>query len=345
MKKLFFLAGCSALVLSSCSNEIDETGEIPLVNGKEQIRFNAYTPNMTRADISDIQAKGFKLLTSTETANAEEGDEFTPYTIGLANNTWCVASLSDDKKTWIAASEDDQLYWPENPTEEVTFYATYADGLNTSSKWYEGTLAWIFSGIDGTKDLLASRTYGTKAVNSTNGANISFNHILANLQVEIKAPDTYYTYKVTKVTYYGAEKGSYFFGTKEMDEREGAPSDRLFAEWDDNEETSEPILKEFPIYNVPTGQTVTTTSATSIGSGIYVLPKVEMSKLVISYTRTAAGADAGEQMDAELPSVYLENSGSIYKYVITLPSEEAKQIKFNVSVTNWTSEADEPVEL
>lgn len=343
MKKLFFLAGCSALVLSSCSNEIDETGEIPLVNGKEQIRFNAYTPNMTRAVISDIQAKGFELLTSTETANATgEGYEFTPYTIGLANSTWCVASLSDDAKTWIAAPEENQLYWPENPTEEVTFYATYADGLNTSTSWFEGTVAWIFSGIDGTKDLLASRTYGTKAANSTNGVNISFNHILANLQVEIKAPDTYYTYKVTKVTYYGAEKGSYFFGTKD----EGAPSDRLFAEWDDNEETSEPILKEFPIYNVPTGQTVTTTSATSIGSGIYVLPKDEMSKLVISYTRTAAGAEAGEQMpDAELSSVYLENSGSIYKYVITLPSEEAKQIKFNVRVTDWTSGTDETVGL
>lgn len=332
MKKLFFLAGCSALVLSSCSNEIDETGEIPLVNGKAVIEFNAYTPNMTRAVISDLQANGFKLITSMD---INQGLETIPsHTIGYADGKWCVASKTGTEGEWTA--DENQLEWP-NESTDVKFYAFYEDKLSSSVVYGEESLMCEDITIDGTQDLMSARAI----VNSeTRGAvSLNFKHLLANMQIYIKAPDTEYTYKVTDVTLNGATKCHLIFGEPENDKHFDI-EDEIKGEV--NQGPDGWLFDELNIYTIsddmPDGVTVDNNKEANIGS-IYAIPFIG-SYLEITYTRQ----EEGKEPEEKTATLSVEPvAGSINKYIITLPADNT--IKFAVTLSDWGTVDDVEEEL
>lgn len=325
MKKLFFLAGCTALVLSSCSNEIDETDEVPLVNGKEQIRINAYTPNMTRTTLQqvngyDVEDNGFKLY-------AQSNDEvLINSTVAKIGDEWVAAEL--DNEEWKATGET--WVWPTNPGQQVKFYAMYSDGATTE---FTQDQTWKISKFNGQKDILAAYTEATYG--DTNGSgvvNLKFNHILSYLNILLKVPteDGIQGYGITSIDYSGVNEATYYFEDNYLDA---------------TVETETEANKLVNFHIAPVGEGETITGMTDFmeyyyGYDLFVIP-FEDYKINITYNITFSDGSTQSGLTATITRNSIEGgltfeAGNSYLLKIVLPSPTQNEIKLAVEVEPWS---------
>lgn len=329
MKKLFFLAGCSALVLSSCSNEIDETGEIPLVNGAAEIRINTYAPGLTRTTLqqvngNDVARNGFNLY-------AQSNDEvLINSTVAKIEDEWVAAVL--DNKVWKATGET--WVWPTNPGQQVKFYAMYSDGATTE---FTQDQTWKISKFNGQKDILAAYTEATYG--DTNGSgvvNLKFNHILSYLNILLKVPteDGIQGYGITSIDYSGVNEATYYFEDNNLE-----PT----VEKETTEQGEVDKLVNFHIAPVGEGETITGMTDFMeyyYGYDLFVIP-FEDYKINITYNITFSDGSTKSGLTATITSESIEGgltfeAGNSYLLKIVLPSPTQNNIKLAVEVEPWS---------
>lgn len=324
MKKLFFLAGCSALVLSSCSNEIDETGEIPLVNGAAEIRINTYAPGLTRTSLqqvngNDVEDNGFKLYAQSN------DEELINSTVAKIGDEWVAAEL--DNEEWKATGET--WVWPTNPGQQVKFYAMYSDGATTE---FTQDQTWKISKFNGQKDILAA--YSEATYNSTNGSgvvNLKFNHILSYLNILLKVPtvDGIDGYGITSIDYSGVNEATYHFEDNYLDATVET-------------ETEANNLVDF---HIAPGEGETIVGQNEFlpsysGYDLFVIP-FEDYKINITYNIEFSDGSKERGRTATITRESIEGgltfeAGNSYLLKIVLPSPTQNNIKLAVEVEPWS---------
>ena len=182
--KIFSLSVVAiALIMSSCSKDIDE-GQAPGVNSSGQaIKFKAWTNKQTRAATQAADMTDFAVL-ATDTAAV------TKVLIDGA-----VVSGSN-AAGWIYAPH---AYWPETDTVNFFAYApAAAPGItNTGISALEGqnnanadepTIEYeLPTNLLNQKDLLVSRHFGTYAREGTSGVLLNFRHALSRVKFQAKS--------------------------------------------------------------------------------------------------------------------------------------------------------------
>jgi hypothetical protein len=182
--KIFSLSVLAiALIMSSCSKDIDE-GQTPGVNSSGQaIKFKAWTNKQTRAATQAADMTDFAVLATDTSA-------VTKVLIDGA-----VVSGSN-AAGWSYAPH---AYWPETDTVNFFAYApAAAPGItNTGISALEGqnnanadepTIEYeLPTLLSNQKDLLVSRHFGTYAREGTSGVLLNFRHALSRVKFQAKS--------------------------------------------------------------------------------------------------------------------------------------------------------------
>lgn len=218
MKKVMFLAASAALALSSCSNEVVETEEIPSVGGLKEIKVSPYVAGQTRADEATsetLMTNGFYMTAYTWGSDETTGDDVTQALIPFQKVTY-----SDAAGGWTL---DDQYYWPEG---DVTFVGAYVGGKVTVTNDFGleeavGTDApviengiWTNVSVNGQADLMAAKDSTSLSVNGSSVINLQFEHILAKINsITIKTAENseMLEYKVGEVSIQAYGEATYNF--------------------------------------------------------------------------------------------------------------------------------------
>ena len=130
MKKYFFLAAAAAMMLSACSNDLDNgqnDGPVPLTISATNM---VGVPNIsTRSNVNDIQATqldaastavtGLFILKKTGTALASPALSYEKW--NLASNGYSANTTNPTTNTNISTSST--LYYPDSKTQNIDIYA------------------------------------------------------------------------------------------------------------------------------------------------------------------------------------------------------------------------------
>ena len=274
MKKILFVTASAVLVLSSCSSEISESFETKY-DSRTPLTVSTYVPGLTRqaagdaAGIAGIDSlkspiKGFWL-------NAATNDSKSPVMLDTA-----LYKYDFEYQGWYNVISDEEVYWPMEPSTEVTFYGFYnAQNLEAS---IGNDMIDVLSGtinpvdVDGATDLMAACTTTSLLANNGNGnVTLDFKHILAQVTCKIVPAfrSDAYQYVVGDVTIYAPNNKAYSFSAQGF-----VSSD--FAAYD-SYAVNEGTIVEGAIY---TGTTVTeltpgdviSAANTQVGRTIMVTP-------------------------------------------------------------------------
>ena len=177
MKKTFVILAAMALAASACNNEKVE----PLFEGQTEFCFAVDAPEMqvvSKADLTsntktDIQTSGFTC------ACVNNGDNSLNF-----NTTWAYKS---DKGAYFAAQS---YYYPASGT--ISCYAVYPS--TTIGNDFKVSYT-----SDGTTDLLAAKVTNYQKPNPVQAINLTFNHALSEVKVQVVGTNTSLDYEVTKV--------------------------------------------------------------------------------------------------------------------------------------------------
>lgn len=330
MKKYFVMAASAALVLSSCSNEIEQVSNLEN-NGKKEIKVSTYTPGLTRADeaqASDVQNNGFWMI--AEAAEINNRFDYVEDAEGGASSWKAVQVEADLEKGTDAVYKD--LTWPGNST--VDFYALYwnkqQEGADRKIQPFElnEDNQLVFSKdnnlVDGQSDIMTAFKSAKYTDTEDGEVTLKFNHILAevstNLQIASSASGVYYFAK--KVVLVAPTNRTYSFS-----EEDG-------GSFSFNEE-SDTLTTAYTI--VDGDMTLESDKFNQAGSSVMVLPG--LCKLIVT-VRATDYASLDEDFTREVEEIELTQG---YNHVLNLTiSPETHEMKVNVEVSEWQN-AD-PVE-
>lgn len=334
MKKMFFVAASAALVLSSCSNDVEESAVLPNKKAPKEVKVGVYTPGLTRtnaeeASLSSLEELGFQFM-AQYLVNELDGEKLEepqylvliePTTFGAIKDpeteviSWMPATFDAESSAWYPTEE--VLYWPESLQQEVEFYGLFS--ANNESLSYEnlepGTPnleVVVYSGED---DIMAASKITSYSMSNNGAVDLRFEHILAGLRLNIKRPavDAAYSYYLKKAILRCVNKGSYNFNTSEMSMIDGA-------------ETGEWVLKEdASVYD-----------ESNVYGSCYVIPD-ENAYIELTYSVELGGTSLYE----ENPTVTIQASqftlaaGVMTDLNITLPAPGQQEVKVNVEVGEW----------
>jgi len=193
MKKIIYVAASSALVLSSCSNDIDDASLVAM-KSRQEIKFETYTPGITRATVADASAvnkNGFWMYaTNNDTVLIND-----PYRL--------------ENRVWVRASEGDAYQWPDDA---VNFYGIYTAGSEPTIT--EGNL--VLSEINGNTDVMVAAAENLTLFENGQKVSLAFNHILADVEIQMIGDRAPYIYNVSEVKLVGMTGGSYSLSDKEF---------------------------------------------------------------------------------------------------------------------------------
>lgn len=208
------MAASAALVLSSCSNEIDEVSNLNSETGKKEIKVATYTPGMTRAYSDAFSTVSEAIKDSLEKNGfclyASYGETSKTNLFGEEGTT---VSYSSDDKTWIIAKK---AYWPES--ESVDFRAVYpVDPDDTQIQQLNSDMLPIFP--DGLTDIMVASATTTLDKSNEGTVNLDFNHILAQVAFAVKydsEDEAGNNFKLNSLTLELPNSGNYDFAKNEV---------------------------------------------------------------------------------------------------------------------------------
>lgn len=327
MKKYFVMAASAALVLSSCSNEIEQVSNLEN-NGKKEIKVSTYTPGLTRADeaqASDVQNNGFWMI--AEAAEINNRFDYVEDAEGGASS-WKAVKVEADLEEGTDAEYKD-LIWPGNST--VDFYALYwakRDAQKVQSFELNEDNQLVFSKdknlVDGQSDIMTAFKSAKYTDTEDGEVTLKFNHILAevstNLQIASSAVSGV-SYTAKKVILVAPTNRTYSFS-----EEDG-------GSFSFNEESDTLTT----VYTILDGNmTLYSSNYSKTGSSVMVLPGV--CKLMVTVNATDyASLDEDFTREAEIELA----QGYNHELNLTI-SPETHEMKVNVEVSEWQN-AD-PVE-
>ncbi len=214
MKKYFFVAASAALVLSSCSNEIEQVSALG-ENGKKEIKVSTYTPGMTRAyeaSVDTLQRDGFWLY-----AVSEEDELFNDQFI-YDSDSWTPATWDSKENVWTV-NADKKVYWPTN---SVSFYGVYSPSsspespLSISEEGNVGVDIYVESQAKDQKDIMVATKTTNLSDNGSSTVNLEFKHIMAEVEVQVKAASTTdYVTNLYGISITGKGSSTYDFASNE----------------------------------------------------------------------------------------------------------------------------------
>lgn len=325
MKKYFVMAASAALVLSSCSNEIEQVSNLEN-NGKKEIKVSTYTPGLTRAyeaQASDVQDNGFWMI--AEAAEINNRFDYVEDAEGGASS-WKAVKVEADLEEGTDAEYKD-LIWPGNST--VDFYALYwyKEGETQSFELNEDNQL-VFSKdnnlVDGQSDIMTAFKSAKYTDTEDGEVTLKFNHILAEVSTKLQIASS-------------AASGVSYFAKKVV---LVAPTNRTysFSEEDGGSfsfnEESDTLTTAYTIVD---GQmTLYGSNYSQAGSSVMVLPG--LCKLIVTVRATdyaSLDEDFTREVEVELAQGYN------HELNLTI-SPETHEMKVNVEVSEWQN-AD-PVE-
>ncbi len=322
MKKYYFMAASAALVLSSCSNEIDQVSNLEN-SGKKEIKVSTYTPGMTRtadtgATDEELAEYGFTLqATYPVEIEGKQEDETLVYAhfAQLDGEAWAPATY-DAEQGGFVANDAVEMFWPENLNTEVSFYAMYnetMDDVEISEGKTNVNLSQYTYDYDTLcrpqVDYMAAKTMTSYSKSNEGSVELDFNHILAKVTTQIKAEvtDYYAGINVHEVKIKMPNGGTYDFNDGTFDFSTGVTEDivlykggiSVYAEYGDlgddtyayvmpaeNAELSVTFVYLDQAYNA-IGNEITKTAFISLTAGVYnqyqiYVPTPERKELVIT---------------------------------------------------------------
>ena len=186
MKKLFFLAA-AAVAMASCSNTEDLT-PANVAATPTPVKFSTYlsTRAVTETDLAAVQTTGFYVY-------ATNGDKV------LMNN---VPVIYDSNESKWNINDNLSYYWPADDT-TVDFCAVCNPaspaGSTDDGPFGEGGTLTVTCNGDNQNDIVAAFAAG-QSVKSNNGyVNLTFQHLLSQLTIALKAESDDYSYEITKI--------------------------------------------------------------------------------------------------------------------------------------------------
>ncbi len=325
MKKIFFVAACSALVLSSCSNEIEQCSSVSTMNPKS-ITVSTYIPGLTRATVANnesVQENGFWMYA------VEEGSE-TPF-INVA--------YAYDGSDWKATDEN-TYYWPDNAAK---FYGLYqVPGLtpeleDASTIITKGTVA--VNAPDGDTDVMIANIteeYNKPLSLSTNQetVNLHFEHILADVEVQVVGEKTGYDYIVYGVSLQSASTGFFSLAQGQFTTFQGTKT-YFLNEAEDTQEGDELT------FDVENAIEINAEEAKIIGAegneSVMILPSNDI-ELSISYQIKAGDVVVSEYVNKTKTLTTIQAG---FKNIVKVTLKPGKaEIKVNTTVSEWQESAD-----
>jgi len=319
MKKYFFVAASAALVLSSCSNEIEQVSE--LGNTKKEIKVSTYTPGMTRATEAgneQLQEFGFWLLATTTDST-------------IINNHYMYTGSEIDP--WVAAKEsldwvpnDTVKYWPE--TGSVSFYGIY-DGTDLHENPMEitetGNVIYEVSTSDQKDIMVASSTNKTLAANGQT-VSLSFKHILAEVEVQMIGSNEEYDYTVYGVSVAAPGVGIYNVTSGAYDVV-GKTSTFVI--------NSQAITDGFAAEDeTHSAYELNATEPTKIGESAFIVPKDTIT-LSLTYQTVLNGTTVKKVLDQDVEIIGIEAGKKNIINVTLTPGQ--LPIKVTATTTDWGS--------
>lgn len=193
MKKLFLLAAAAPLMLASCSNDD------PTVNNGREIKF-LHGMSSRAVETTEANLTNFKVTAMLGDANYFTDLEFTK---DGETNTFTSSKL---------------YYWP-GDNSELKFYAYAPASLSNVTINKDSKTVANFAPATTIKDqvdFVSAIATGTKKGNEGNGVNLSFNHNLAQIEIQGKSSNDVYKFEITGVKIANPiSQGSFDFGTNE----------------------------------------------------------------------------------------------------------------------------------
>lgn len=325
MKKIFLYAACTALVLSSCSNEILDSND-PILTGNSNVTINAYVPGMTRAyemdeaTLDSLQTYGFYL--KVDTINEQTSAAVNLYT----------DLMTYRDKTWLPFAGTD-LKWPKDATKELQFYALFAGANLTQSDMaafdsQESGSAVISENYDGETDLMCAYNALSLVESSLGSIDLTFNHVLAQVSVNMTADASFngYYYRVGAVRLGAPSTGSYDF----VDDVFTTVSTKLKSFALDAYSLSEDSAEFLMDNEYADGLTIEAGEVTSMGN-LAVVPGD--CKLYVSYIIAMDGQDVVPEIKTDSISFSALKGYNNKVNVSLCPTEVG--MTFNVDVNSW----------
>lgn len=207
------MAASAALVLSSCSNEIEQVSNLDC--NKKEITVSTYTPGMTRATeatVEDLQQDGFWLY-----AVSGEDQLFNDQFI-YDSDSWTPAVWDTVAKVWTV-NDEKKVYWPTN---SVSFYGVYSPSsskespLSISEEGNVGVGLYLSTMAKDQKDIMVATKTTNLSDNGSSNVALEFKHIMAEVVVQVKAASTTdYVTNLYGISITGKGSSTYDFASNE----------------------------------------------------------------------------------------------------------------------------------
>lgn len=320
MKKIL-LAVTAALAITSCSQneEIENAGQ------KAEINFSTVVSRATRASelkTDDLKINGgFKVFAY----NTGVDDMATGSTLSST------AFMDDVVVAWNTTTSKWEMtpsgpyYWP--LTDKVQFFS-YSPVTNVAYIKPDGTKigypTFTYSIPNDQEDLVVAYTKNkTKPETSGESVNLTFKHILAQINFKLKGKDADFTYTVTKITLSDINKtGTFTYGDP-------------VGTWSN---TSTPASYEYSATysNFTSASDLTLATGTN---GLMLMPQTlgADAKITIEYSTTYGGKEVFKGAKSVSLKDIVWSAGDKILYTLSLPGG-AEDVTFIPAVDNWNAE-------
>lgn len=316
MKKILF-AALAALAITSCS----QNEEIEAPTQKTEINFRSVVGKSSRAaeaTTENLESQGFILYAyNTKTITMDKvtaGSLTTTFINGkkatCTNSNWSVA--------------DGPYYWPIAENLQFFAYSPEAGGItNYATTGTYPSFTYTLQTIQ--TDLLAACVTDkakTNSATSVGSVDLTFNHILTQINFKLQGKDTGFKYNVTSIKLSGvANSGTYTYNADK-----GAWS----AQTGNEEYTYNATYSEID-------GTATSEIATS-SNALMLIPQNDLSsvKITVTYSTTNDNGKVFEgTKEATLTGTW--DIGKKILYTLTLPAG-AEELTFTAQADGWTNE-------
>lgn len=370
MKRIFLsllTLGTAAVLAVSCNKDMEKGA--PAVSPKMQLAENSIyfgvrefsTRSVVEATAASVQSHGFAVAASAFNASS---DYYSTYF-----NRYASYNSTDEVYLMPAI-----YYYPAEGHLDIYAAAfngpsatmTAFDAKNEAGKLadlpisiseesgYEGqaSLAWSFAAND-ERDIIFSRAWDVEA--QGNAQNMAFYHGSSQLAFTALGADANVTYKLHYLGAVAPKSGEFFFDDDFVYTADATPVPYTFGSWTRSNELSNVYATDAAssnyvesvwcnkAFNIAVGSNlgddISTSSATAITGSYSFIPgnvqlKVEWScwkddVCVGHYTRYTAGVSGKVGTPIALAQ------GKRTTVNLTLPNDEAAQIKFTISVAAW----------
>ena len=320
MKKILF-AALAALAITSCS----QNEEIEAPTQKTEINFRSVVGKSSRAaeaTTENLESQGFILYAyNTKTITMDKvtaGSLTTTFINGkkatCTNSNWSVA--------------DGPYYWPIAENLQFFAYSPEAGGItNYDTTGSYPSFTYALQTIQ--TDLLAACVTDkakTNSATSVGSVDLTFNHILTQINFKLQGKDTGFKYNVTSIKLSGvANSGTYTYNADK-----GAWS----AQTGNEEYTYNATYSEID-------GTATSEIATS-SNALMLIPQNDLSsvKVTVTYSTTNDNGKVFEgTKEATLTGTW--DIGKKILYTLTLPAG-AEELTFTAQADGWTNEDPQP---